>query len=302
MIFFSTNLNHRPCQSLLQKNFKMDTTYESASTEYGRPLYYSCFSQVCITLVQARGLLAPTTSLVGTTSTSTFAGETFLIVELVDARSCKPFNDVWRYRSQTQADKVPDFGGSHTASARNSLTAKSTRSLREVGGKFGTSHHHGNNNNGNGNYNVAEPFFGEEIRWDDVSAPFEKSAIRIRLYEQGRAGKDILLGTAVIRLVDLEEALEAQAKREAARALETGKQLGGHDRSNGQPTSSVSPTSKQALAAAVSTNDKHGKVTGYGDLALRARNRGASQSASVLNGADEWLDNTPLEEGTLETW
>ena len=270
-----------------QKNFKMDTSYESASTEYGRPLYYSCFSQVCITLVQARGLLAPTTSLVGTTSISTFAGETFLIVELVDARSCKPFNDVWRYRSQTQADRVPDLGSSNPASARNSLTAKSMRSLREVGGKFGTSHHNGgNNNNGGNNYNVAEPFFGEEIRWDDVSAPFEKSAIRIRLYEQGRGGKDVLLGTAVIQLVDLEEALKAQGNREAARALETGKRGDAHSSQPPPPT----------------TGDASGKVNGYGDLALRARNRGASQSASVLNGADEWLDSTPLEEGTLETW
>jgi hypothetical protein len=245
----------------------MDTSFENSPTEYGRPLYHTCFSHVAVTLVQARGLLPPPASLAGHGASSSGSGETYLIVDLVDADRCKPCSDVWRHRSK----------GHSSPAANAAAAAKSVRSLRDLGGGF------------------AEPFFGEEVRWDDVSVPFEKAAVRIRLFEVVHAGKDAVLGTAVVRLLDLEETLRADAKKAAARVAEGGKQ-------HGQGT--AAPSDSGALVNASRSGASSGGPGSEADrgAALRARGFGASQSASVLNGADEWLAATPLEAGALETW
>jgi hypothetical protein len=53
---------------------------------------------------------------------------------------------------------------------------------------------------------------GETVQWSDVSVPFSRCAVRVRLFSSGFRGKDQLLGKATINLTEV-RALEGQKGR-----------------------------------------------------------------------------------------
>ena len=222
-----------------QQNFMMDTHHENSPTKYGRPLYFSCFSTVEVTLIQARGLLQDGDGGTQFLLSEGDRGTTFLIADLVDVASGKPFNEIWWHKT----DK---------ASPRPSGRGLSDREKRE-------------------SHVLAEPFWGEVIRWTDVSVPFEKAAVRVRLFESmGHHHSDRLLGKVLLKLTDLEKEGKAFKASDAAAAKEH--------------------SAAQRILA-------EGRQSAGGPARLR------SQSASILNGAEEWLsEQRPLKDAELESW
>ena len=60
----------------------------------------------------------------------------------------------------------------------------------------------------------SQPFWGDVVRWTDVSVPYEKAAVRVRLFESDR-GNDILIGRVMLKLTDIEDQAKYKLKSEA---------------------------------------------------------------------------------------
>jgi hypothetical protein len=106
----SEKTHYQNMQAREVTNFKMDPTYVGAPTSYGRPLYYSCFSSVEFTLLQTFTPSLNKQSRRLKNDLSLKHLEMMVVVDLMHIDTCKPYNDIWRYRSA----KVPssDFNGS----------------------------------------------------------------------------------------------------------------------------------------------------------------------------------------------
>jgi hypothetical protein len=185
------------------RNFKMDKTLNlahPAPTEWGKPLHYSCFTVVEFSLLEVSFDLSNQQALsnklarAAATSNNNSGGsswpETWLVVDLVDLASGKPYNDVWRVKTEQGVSKDK--------------------------GVFGVS---------------CALYFGHHHRWTDVSVPFEKAAIRVRLYVSDGKGsssgpsetsnENCVVGRALVPLTSVEERAGAQtiiSKRAAAAA------------------------------------------------------------------------------------
>ena len=86
-------------QSRVVKHFKMDAQAEGAPTAFGKPLYYSCFSTVEVSVAEVTGAFRhmPVRKGKNVDADRPTGSEVFLIIDLVDKASCKPFNANWRY-------------------------------------------------------------------------------------------------------------------------------------------------------------------------------------------------------------
>jgi len=147
-------------------NYKMNENYPGAPTAAGKPLHFSCFSLVEISLSRVAGstrssgpkIKSPRRSgsfqIQGLLSDSSNT-EIWMIVDLIDDATAAPFNDYWRFK--TNKISVP----------RENITAAA---------------------------------WSDVIRWTDVSVPVDQASIRVRLYESD-AG---CLGHALVKLPSVE--------------------------------------------------------------------------------------------------
>lgn len=149
-----------------------------APTDFGRPLYLWCFSTVVLTLIEAKGLIDKGSkggsksfrSLPGKRGGKQGGGSGGDVVE-----GC-------------MAWVVADLVDNESGRPFNLLWRKATKkaTLRS-GTAYGT-----------------EPFWNDVVRWSDITVPFEKAAVRVRLYGTDRHGGEVVCGTVVLRLTDLE--------------------------------------------------------------------------------------------------
>jgi hypothetical protein len=155
-------------QSREVKHFKMDKK-AAAPTEWGKPLYFSCFSVVKVSLVEIAGRFRrnkPSNNFdAQTTPFDDKGSEAYLVVDLVDIISCKPFNGYWRHS---------------TAKGYPTLSSCSPKIKRRSSLKFGF---------GNTTFAVEELAVVETIRWDDVNVPISQAAVRVRLFLAHSGGR-----------------------------------------------------------------------------------------------------------------
>jgi len=184
--------------------FKMQKD-DYAPTEFGRPLYLWCFSTVQLTLIQARGLINKARdkeqalvrskagkkggSELGNVGSVAEGSEAWIVADLVDTESGKPYKqNNWRHVTAKHTLK---------GHGKGSVTGQATPK-EGVGG--------GGANSG------LEPFWGEVVRWMDISVPFDSAAVRIRLFGTDRStGKEVVVGLVVLGLTELERAGVASA-------------------------------------------------------------------------------------------
>ena len=133
-----------------------------------------------MTLMQAKGLIGSSPGLTATRRGKAPVAPTWLVADLVDQTSGKPYNTLWRYS---------------TKKALLGETAKG-KSVGAVSG-FETK-------------NQDAPYWGESFRWMDISVPFEKAALRVRLFYTDKNDDDNTLGRVVIPLEKLEEGLKSK--------------------------------------------------------------------------------------------
>jgi len=151
------------------RNFKMDTSCLDAP--YGLPLYYVCFGTLEFTLVQAKGLLNVdrlAQARQRSKGTSETEGGSWVVADLVDKASGKPFHNgtVWRHQ-----------------------TARAL--LKPAAGAPDAAH---------GGVDMAdEPYWGETVLWGDLNQPFDTVALRVRLYFTDNSAER-LLGKVLIPL------------------------------------------------------------------------------------------------------
>jgi hypothetical protein len=179
--------------------FRMHPPDKYSPTQFGRPLYMSCFTTVEMTLLKSRDLLMTadirkkSTHLYHTAAaaeTCTVDHEKWIVAELVSTSTWKPYNNVWHHETQRVFSSSDNHGlGS------SGLAAGSSSSEAKMDGSEG------------------EPFWGEEVRWMDVNVPFEQSAVRVRLFETDHKGRAVLMGQTHLKLLDLERKYDATLKQ-----------------------------------------------------------------------------------------
>jgi hypothetical protein len=151
------------------RNFKMDTAYLEAP--FGQPLYFVCFAKVEFTLVQAKGLLSVEKLAKArrrSNSLSESEGASWLVADLVDKASGKPFPNGTAWRHQTARAPLKPAAAAPDAA--------------------------------HGGVDMAdEPYWGEEVLWGDVWAPFDRAALRVRLFFED-FGLERLLGKVLVPL------------------------------------------------------------------------------------------------------
>jgi len=80
------------------QNYHMDPDFPDAPTNFGRPLYFSCFSSVTVSVVQMRDLV------LGNSERRLFGGASvvaaFVVADLVDLGTGKPLGPIWRAETQ----------------------------------------------------------------------------------------------------------------------------------------------------------------------------------------------------------
>ena len=157
-------------QRIEAKKFKMKPII---GTPFGKPVKYSCFSSLKFTVIQAKGLFATSKlkAIRGKAQKKNRGVEcsSWVISDLIDKTSGKPFNAIWRH--QTQKSKIDDEGDALPAGKQQDDGAD-------------------------------EPRWAETVRWEDISAPFRNTALRIRIYFSFK-GQDRLLGMTIINVESL---------------------------------------------------------------------------------------------------
>jgi len=97
----------------------------------------------------------------------------FTVADLVDMNSMSPFNEIWRCRTKKKASRVVDRSN-QCASSGESESSFLTLDIQKL-----------------------------QVRWMDINVPFEKCALRIRIFEATNPRHDQALGQTVMKLVDL---------------------------------------------------------------------------------------------------
>jgi len=152
------------------------------------------------------------------------AGQKWVVADLVEMTGTnKPFNEIWSFTtSKTQPSVL---------SAPSSTTHKQQLKQQQK--------HLGFSKNGSWralsepprgdarrNADIAaavaevaqendpaqEPFWGEVVRWMDVSVPFDKAGVRVRVFETDKWGRDLVVAHTLLRLSDLEQKCAQQQK------------------------------------------------------------------------------------------
>ena len=70
--------------------FRMDRHFDGAPTDFGRPLYASCYNMLGFTIIQAKGIAA---------ADSNGLSDPFAIVEVVDMVTGEPLSKLWTHRT-----------------------------------------------------------------------------------------------------------------------------------------------------------------------------------------------------------
>jgi len=183
-------------------DFAMDPGFEGAPTVYGRPLHFSCFTQVTVRISQLYWSLAldvssPSTSaglaspgkrqgilgrLTGASRKRVSDNEvTWMTVDLVDLAG-RPLGEIWKYTTD-QVLRSPPV----QALAVDGAVTGVDPSIEPVGDVV---------------------WADSQVRWSDVAAPFEKTAVRVRLYESDSLNGEEPVAWCMIRLVDLDGSLK----------------------------------------------------------------------------------------------
>lgn len=199
------------------RSYHMEDAGSAGSSDLGRPVCFTCFSSVVLTLNQVRlpNLASIVEARASNTTTSPSRrpslresmslsfdnvsalnmqvgpnlGQTWAIADLIDCTSGKSLGDIWRRKTE----KVP------------------IKFLSKADSDGGLA------------------FWDEVIHWDDISVPFDNVGIRIRIYvdavAQGSACKDqsdLLVGRGLVALADWEgkQKEEAAAKQKAINKFE----------------------------------------------------------------------------------
>jgi hypothetical protein len=155
------------------KNFIMDPC---EGAPFGKPLRYGCFSTVEVNVAQATGLFETSKS-ASMRSRLKKKGQgsecaTWAVVDLVDKATGKPFSRVlWRHQ---------------TARAALKAAAGSNSKLHEDDG-------------------ATKPKWGEKLKWEDITARFNRQALRVRVYCCDEKGQDRVLGKVLIDVHNLEQ-------------------------------------------------------------------------------------------------
>jgi hypothetical protein len=190
------------------RNFIMDSSF--VDSPYGKPVRYACFGTVKFTVVQAAGLFA-TAKLAAARSRAQQKGlggdcASWVVSDLVDKATGKPFNTVWRHQTAKSIIKV------------NWLP--SDKLLQDDG--------------------ADKPCWAETVKWEDITAPFSQQALRVRVFFSDQ-GHDRLLGKTIINL----EALAYEPIKDSHGAVKGWYQLELNDgRVSNSPT--PAPTKKNA--------------------------------------------------------
>jgi hypothetical protein len=173
------------------RNFKMDTSCLDAP--YGQPQYYICFATLEFTLVQAKGLLNVdrlAKARQRSKGTSETEGASWLVADLVDKVSGKPFQNGTMWRHQTARAPLKPAAGAPDAA--------------------------------HGGVDMAdEPYWGETVLWGDLNQPFDKVALRVRLYFTDNASER-LLGKVLIPLDAAHELSQKQPSRHGSSTMLSG--------------------------------------------------------------------------------
>jgi len=155
-------------QRLEAKKFLMKPVI---GTPFGKPIKYTCFSTLKFTVIQAKGLFAtPKLKAIRSKARKKNRGSdcsSWVVSDLIDKTSGKPFNTIWRH--QTLNAKVDDDDDSLPAGKAQEDDV------------------------------ADEPRWAETVRWEDISAPFHKAALRVRIYFSFK-GQDQLLGMTIINV------------------------------------------------------------------------------------------------------
>jgi len=156
-------------------NFKM-IPYEGAP--YGKPLYFSCFSIVEVSVLKLRQPDAKHPGITDTVHLSdnkkSSGATVWVIIDLVHVETGMVLNDNWRHRTE-----------------RKDATA---RQLVDNGGVYA----------GRPSIQVSDIDFVGEARWTDINEKFDNSVLRLRVMS-AVGGKESVVASLQIRLSDLEK-------------------------------------------------------------------------------------------------
>ena len=144
-----------------------------------------------MTLMQAKGLLAAAPSL-ASKKRHPQEGATWLIADLVDTGSGKPFNTLWRHSTKKAIFVDESKKGKGKDTTGRSFVIR----------------------------NPDEPEWGDSFQWMDISVPFEKAAIRVRLFYTDKNDDDLCLGKVVVPLEDLEQKMKDNGLPAVGESLE----------------------------------------------------------------------------------
>lgn len=142
--------------------YKFDVSEARGSFVWGRPLYYTCYSSVEVSILQFQApFFVPSGK-----EMDKNPSEKWLVVDLVNTdRANVPYTHYWRFKSNRKKPTIytPRKGG------KNHEFRRHTSDLDQSSGIAAESTHSSEVFVGN-----EEIFFGSAVRWSDISVPFKQ--------------------------------------------------------------------------------------------------------------------------------
>jgi hypothetical protein len=185
---YSSEADQKEFRKLRGRELRKFKSVASNDSPLGRtPLYYACFTCVEFSLVQVQGRFLANGSSKKATFDEQSEAKAWVVVDLVDIDTLKPFNEFWRHES---GKKLPKPSSSD-------LAGTGELNFAEKGGEAKDDTEKDNDD--------------RWIRWTDVNVNFEEATLRVRLFVKDSNGSDALVGTGYLSL--------DHVKNEAAKAI-----------------------------------------------------------------------------------
>jgi len=224
---YTTEADKKAFKKLGGRELRKFKSVASNGSPLGRtPLYYACFTCVEFSLVQVQGRFLATSGSKKATFDEQSEAKAWIVVDLADIDTLKPFNEFWRHES---GKKTPKPSSSELAGTGELNFAEKDGEAKEDTEKDGKSGEAKDNDD-------------RWIRWTDVNVNFEEAMLRVRLFVKDSNGSDALVGTGYLSL--------GHVKSEAAKAIFGGPKRGGGPTDKPLRARSESTSSPQASESA----------------------------------------------------